>query len=312
VDLQAGAELADVLVESRLEPARPQPAAGEPRRRDRGHAREQRVGVEVGRAEQLERMGRAAALGQRRAFEHDRAGKRARHRQGGGVRARVHPGALAERPAPARCGGRRPSLHGDHLAFERELAAADEPPGELAEREAVADRQRAGADEALPAGAQEGAFDRAADRVGPVEHPDRLAARRGFLEDVPQRRHEGVDARADVLQVDEQQVEGVHHRRGRPPHGAIEAAHGDAEARVGEVRRLDHVVLLVAAHAVLRTEGGREAQVAARRQRVERVREIGGHRGRMGEQRHTAAGERRAQRGIGEQAIESGLHRRDG
>ena len=53
--------------------------------------------------------------------------------------------------------------------------------------------------------------------------------------------------------------------------------------------RLDHVVLLVAAQAVLRAEGGGEAQIAERGERVERMRQVGGHRRRMGEQGDAAA-----------------------
>ena len=71
-----------------------------------------RARVDVGRAEQLERPGRAAPFGQRRAFEHHRAGIGARHPQVGRVRAGVDPGALAQRPAVARAAdsGCQPSI----------------------------------------------------------------------------------------------------------------------------------------------------------------------------------------------------------
>ena len=100
------------------------------------------------------------------------------------------------------------------------------------------------------------ALDRPADRVRPVEHPDRLAVPRGRLEHVAQRRDERVDARAEVLQVDQQHVERLHHRRRRPAHLAVEAEDRDPVGRILVVVGLDHVVLLVAAHAVLRAEGG--------------------------------------------------------
>ena len=77
--------------------------------------------------------------------------------------------------------------------------------------------------------------------------------------------------------------------------------------RVAEVRRLDHVVLLVAAQAVLRAEGGSQPEVGQGGQCVERVGEVGGHRGRMGEQRNAAAGQRAAQGGVGEQAVNAEL-----
>ena len=74
VNLHAGAELAGVLVKRRLEPARPQPTAVQPVRRERLHSATSAARIDVGRAEELERSRRAAAFGQRRAFEHDRAG----------------------------------------------------------------------------------------------------------------------------------------------------------------------------------------------------------------------------------------------
>jgi hypothetical protein len=98
-----------------------------------------------------------------------------------------------------------------------------------------------------------------------------LPCRGGGLEHVAQRGDEGVDAAAEVLQVHQQHVERVEHRRRRPPHLAVQAEDGNAVHRIVEVRRLDHVVLLVAAQAVLRAEGRGEPQVAERRERVERV-----------------------------------------
>ena len=77
--------------------------------------------------------------------------------------------------------------------------------------------------------------------------------------------------------------------------------------RIEEVGRLDHVVLLVAAQAVLRAEGGGELDVGQGRQRVERVRQVARHRRRMGEQGDAAAVERRAQGGVGEQAVDAEL-----
>ena len=62
VDLQALAELALVLVEGRLEPAVAQAAAGQPFRRQGLHLGQEPARVEVGRAEELERPGGAAAL----------------------------------------------------------------------------------------------------------------------------------------------------------------------------------------------------------------------------------------------------------
>jgi len=78
------------------------------------------------------------------------------------------------------------------------------------------------------------------------------------LEDVRERRDERVDPAAEVLEIDQQDVEGLHHGVGRPPHLAIQAEHGNSVHRIGEVARFDHVVLLVAAQAVLGPERRRE------------------------------------------------------
>ena len=94
----------------------------------------------------------------------------------------------------------------------------------------------------------------------------------------------------------------------RPSHLAVQTVHGNAERGIDELRRLDHVVLLVAAQAVLWTERGREPQVAECGNRVERVRQVGGDRGRVGEQCDPAARERPAQVGLGEQPIETEAH----
>ena len=127
--------------------------------------------------------------------------------------------------------------------------------------------------------------------------------RRG-LEHVTQRRDERVDAAAEVLQVDEQHVERVEHRLGRPAHFAVQAEYRDAEHRIDEVGRLDHVVLLVAAQAVLRAEGRREPQVPERGQRIERMREVGRDRSRMRQQRDAASAQVLAQPGIGTQTVD--------
>ena len=130
---------------------------------------------------------------------------------------------------------------------------------------------RPGAHEAFPAGPQGQSLDRSADRVGPVQHPDRLPVFRRRLQHMTQGGDEGVDSTAEVLKVDQQDVEGLHHRVGRPPDLAIEAEHRDVVDRILEVRRLDHVVLLVAAQAVLRPEGRRDLDIGAARQGVQRM-----------------------------------------
>ena len=81
----------------------------------------------------------------------------------------------------------------------------------------------------------------------------------------------------------------VEHLVAGPPHLAVQAEHRNAVHRVAKVRRLGHVVLLVAAQAVLRTEGRGDVEAADDAQRIQRMLELGGHRGRMRQQRHAPA-----------------------
>ena len=188
---------------------------------------------------------------------------------------------------------------------------ADEPVPHLAHRQPVPHHHRPRADKAFPALAEPRALDRTPGRVGPVEHPYRLAMLGGGFEDVEQGRHIGVDAAAQILQVDEHHVEGVHRLPRRPPHLAIEAEHRHAVSRIGEVGRLHHIVLKVAAHAMLRPE--HRGDVDPRRDEgVNAVGQVGGDRGGVREQRHALALERRPKRGGGEQAVdaEEGRHAR--
>ena len=72
--------------------------------------------------------------------------------------------------------------------------------------------------------------------------------------------------------------------------------------------QFDHVVLLVAAQPVLRTEGRGDLQIAAGEQAIERMREVFGDRSRMREQGHAPAGQRGTQSGVGEQPIDAEPH----
>ena len=166
---------------------------------------------------------------------------------------------------------------------------AHEPDAELAQGEAVAHRDRARADETFPAFAQLQPFDRPAGRIRTIEHPDRLAVFRGGFQHVKKSGDEGVDATADVLQIDEQHVEVREHLLRGTAHLAIETEYGNPMDRIAKVLRLDHVVLLVTAQPVLRTERGGDVEPADRAQRIERMLEIGGHRRGMREQRDASA-----------------------
>ena len=179
---------------------------------------------------------------------------------------------------------------------------------ELAQGQAVAHRHRARANEAFPAGTQGEALDRAAGGVGAIQDPDGFAMGGGGFEHVPERGDEGVDAAAEILQVDQQDVEGVHHGVGRAADFAIEAEHRDLVDGIAEIRALDHVVLLVTAQAVLGAEGGGEIQVRQGGQGVEGVGEVLRHRGRVGQQGDASASQRGAQGGVLQQAVEAESH----
>ena len=208
----------------------------------------------------------------------------------------------------AGCATRIPAFHLDDLELDVELQRAHEPARELSERETVTHRHRTRADEAFPSGCEPQPFYGPADRVGAVEHPHRFVVRGRRFEDIAQRRDERIDPAAEVLQVDEQHVESRHHLCGGPTHVTVEAENRNAVYAVGKVGRFDHVVLLVAAQPVLRAEAGRKIDLRERAQNVEGMHEIARNRGRMREEGHTLSGERRAERRILEQAVDSELH----
>ena len=97
---------------------------------------------------------------------------------------------------------------------------------------------------------------------------------RGRLENVAQGRDEGVDAATEILQVDEDHIACIHHCIRRPAHVAIETEDRNAVHRILEIRRFDHVVLLVPAQPMLRAEGGADLYVAAGGERIERMRQV--------------------------------------
>jgi hypothetical protein len=72
--------------------------------------------------------------------------------------------------------------------------------------------------------------------------------------------------------------------------------------RVGKVRRFLHIILKVAAHAVLRAEHCGDVD-PRRDQRIQAMRQIRCNRSRVGQQRHALALQRFAQRRVCEQAV---------
>ena len=167
----------------------------------------------IGRAEQFERPRGAAPLRQRRALDHDGARIGARHPKVRRVGAWVDPGAFAQRPAETRRRVGLPALHGDDAILHIQLPRFDEPRAQFAERQPMPHRHRPGADKAFPALAQSQSLGRTADRIGPVQYPHRLAVLGGRFQHVTQRGDERVDAAAQVLQIDQDDIERIDHRR---------------------------------------------------------------------------------------------------
>jgi hypothetical protein len=205
-------------------------------------------------------------------------------------------------PAP------RPAPQGHHV--EVSVEAPRVPAGELAEGEAVPQDQPRRPHEALVARPQKAPLDGPAGGVRPVEHPERLAGAGAVLHRPERGGHEGVDAGSDVLQIDEEDVEGVEHLLGQPACIAVEAPDPKAPLGVLDMVRLDHVVLSIRQEAVLGPEGAGRPH-ARRRQRVEGVGEIGGHGGRVREDGDPAVSQARQAIGIAEEGFEAELHAAD-
>src|SRR5215475_14906256 len=172
----------------------------------------------------------------------------------------------------------------------------------------MAHRQWACADEAFPTGAQLQTLDRAANRIGPVKHPDRLAMPSRSFEDVAQGRDERIDPTPKVLQVDKHHIERVDHLVCRLAHLSVETENRNTVYWIVVVRRLDHVVLLVAAQTMLGPESGADLDVAARDKRIQRMRQILRNGGRVREQRQASAFERRTHCRLRGESIDTEIH----
>ena len=172
-----------------------------------------RLGVDIRRAQQhFERTGGAAPLGQQRAFQHHRPGIGPGHGQIGGIGAGIDPGPLVQGPAKAGGGLRLPALHGNDLIVDLQAIVVDEPVAQFAQGHAVAHGHGAGPDKAFPAGDQAHPFHRTTSGVGAIQDPDGLAVFGRRLQHIEQGGDEGIDPAAQVLQVDQDDVEGLHGR----------------------------------------------------------------------------------------------------
>ena len=153
-----------------------------------------------------------------------------------------------------------------------DVVLAVEQPRQLPHRHAVADRHREVADEAELRLVEHRALDlKPVDRVRPVEHDDRHLPLRRLLHGIGHRRHVGVEARADVLEIDDERVDAVEHRRRRPAAVAVERVDRQAGLGVGFGR---HVGVEHAADAVLGAEQRDQLDVLGVVQQVDRGRAV--------------------------------------
>ena len=165
-----------------------------------------------------------------------------------------------------------PAVHLDDFQRRAKVELLVEEAGELADRHPVAHRNGKQPDERFVSRQEPRAFDvDPVDRVRPVadDHGNAVPAARAQA--IRHRVDVGIDARADVLQVDHHGVDVAQHLGGRLARLAVERVDRDAPARIARVRRLDHVVLQVRAEAVLGAEQGREVDVRV----VEQDRHVG-------------------------------------
>ncbi len=105
--------------------------------------------------------------------------------------------------------------------------------GELANREPVSHRKREIAREAGLVGVKNRAFDDfPAKRIGPVQHIEGDVVLRGFLHAVRHRRSVGVKANAGILHIEDERVDTLQHRVGRPARLRIETVNWQAGRRI--------------------------------------------------------------------------------
>ena len=167
-----------------------------------------------------------------------------------------------------------PSLHLHDLERRTQPEMLVEQPRELADGHPVAHRYRELADERFEPLDEQRPFDVvAADRVWPIAHDDRNAMPRAGAQAVGHRVDVGVDASADVLQIDDEHIEAGEHRGRRFARLTVEGIHRHATSRVVGVRRLDHVVLHVGSEPVLRAEDRRQRDVRRRGKSIDDVQE---------------------------------------
>ncbi len=188
--------------------------------------------VDPRRAENLEGRGRPAADGDVRRLEQADAGIESGRVERAHVGRGVHP--LEPRLVVPQAAV--PAPHPDDGQIRSDPAPGVEEPGQLAERHARPNRNRVVGREGELVPVGDRALERqTADGIGPVEHHDGDLRPGRFLEDIAQRRHVGVEARADILDVEDESVEAGEILRARAPRLAVERSNGQTRSRVQAV-----------------------------------------------------------------------------
>ena len=149
-----------------------------------------------------------------------------------------------------------------------------------------------------------------AQRVGTVQDHHFLAGGGAGFQRQGRRPLEGVDAAPDVLEIDQKDIQVLQHRgRGLPGLG-VKAEDGDHQLGVVPVGGLHHVVLLLAAEAVLGAEEHGELPAVKPRRDLPCGNEIGGDRRRVHEEADPSPPE--PLRAGARENLQSGLHARSG
>ena len=86
---------------------------------------------------------------------------------------------------------------------------------------------------------------------------------RGSLQHIKKCRDKSINSTTQILQIDDDHIACAHHLIAGPSDLAIKTEDGHAMCRINEGGRFNHIVLLVAANAVLRAENCADVQISA-------------------------------------------------
>ena len=162
-----------------------------------------------------------------------------------------------------------PALHADNLELGADLPLRVEHSGKLSHRHPVAHRDVVVGHEGLQLVIPRRSLNvHPVNRVGPVQHVEFNARFGRGLQGVSHRRDVGIEARADVLDIEHERVEALQlFRRGPLAVAAIEAVDGDSTALVDAIGNVRLVQF--SAQPVLGREDRFEADIWRRGQQVD-------------------------------------------